>query len=60
MHLSSKGEYGIRAMLELTQRQGQGFVQSSEIALLLLASAILSAAMLGGLMWCVSRFDLLL
>jgi len=32
MHLSSKGEYGIRAMLELTQRQGQGFVQSSEIA----------------------------
>jgi Rrf2 family protein len=32
MRISTKGEYGIRAMLELAQRQGQGYVQSSEIA----------------------------
>jgi len=32
MRISTRGEYGIRAMLELAQRQGQGYVQSSEIA----------------------------
>jgi Rrf2 family protein len=32
MKISTKGEYGIRAMLELTSRYGQGYVQSSEIA----------------------------
>jgi len=32
MKISTKGEYGIRAMLELTARYGQGYVQSSEIA----------------------------
>lgn len=32
MKISTKGEYGIRAMIELTQRYGQGYVQSSEIA----------------------------
>jgi len=32
MKISTKGEYGIRAMLELAQRQGQGYVQSTEIA----------------------------
>jgi putative ABC transport system permease protein len=35
-------------------------VQVGEIALLLLTSAILSAAMLGGLMWYVVRFGVLL
>lgn len=32
MKISTKGEYGIRAMLELTQRFGQGYVQSTDIA----------------------------
>lgn len=32
MKISTKGEYGIRAMLELAQRYGQGYIQSSEIA----------------------------
>jgi Rrf2 family protein len=32
MRISTKGEYGIRAMLELAQRQGQGYVQSNDIA----------------------------
>lgn len=32
MKISTKGEYGIRAMLELTARHGQGYVQSTEIA----------------------------
>ncbi|NLX36935.1 MAG: Rrf2 family transcriptional regulator [Chloroflexi bacterium] len=32
MKISTKGEYGIRAMLELTARYGQGYVQSTEIA----------------------------
>ena len=32
MKISTKGEYGIRALLELTQHYGEGFVQSSEIA----------------------------
>ena len=32
MRISTKGEYGIRAMLELAQRQGQGYIQSSDIA----------------------------
>lgn len=32
MKISTKGEYGIRAMMELTTRYGQGYVQSSEIA----------------------------
>jgi len=32
MKISTKGEYGIRAMLELTKRHGQGYVQSSIIA----------------------------
>jgi Rrf2 family protein len=30
--LSSRSEYGIRALLELTQRRGQGPIQSREIA----------------------------
>jgi len=32
MRISTKGEYGIRAMVELSQRYGEGYVQSSEIA----------------------------
>lgn len=32
MKISTRGEYGIRAMLELTQRYGQGYTQSSDIA----------------------------
>jgi Rrf2 family transcriptional regulator, cysteine metabolism repressor len=32
VRISTKGEYGIRAMLELARRQGQGYVQSSAIA----------------------------
>ncbi len=32
MKISTKGEYGIRALLELTQRYGEGYIQSSEIA----------------------------
>ena len=32
MKISTKGEYGIRALLELTQRFGEGYIQSSDIA----------------------------
>ena len=32
MKISTKGEYGIRALLELTHRYGEGYVQSSDIA----------------------------
>jgi len=32
MKISTKGEYGIRAMIELGRRYGQGYVQSAEIA----------------------------
>lgn len=32
MKVSTKGEYGIRALLELAHRYGQGYVQSSDIA----------------------------
>lgn len=32
MKISTKGEYGIRALLELAQRYGEGYIQSSEIA----------------------------
>ncbi|MHB1295691.1 MAG: RrF2 family transcriptional regulator [Anaerolineae bacterium] len=32
MKISTKGEYGIRAMVELTRRYGEGYVQSAEIA----------------------------
>jgi len=32
MKVSTKGEYGIRALLELSLRYGDGYVQSSEIA----------------------------
>ncbi len=32
MRISTKGEYGIRALLELSKRYGEGYVQSSEIA----------------------------
>mgnify|MGYP001149254983 CR=1 FL=1 len=32
MKISTKGEYGIRAMIELARRYGQGYVQSAEIA----------------------------
>lgn len=32
MKISTKGEYGIRAMIELAHRYGQGYVQSAEIA----------------------------
>lgn len=35
-------------------------VQTGEIALLLLTAAIVAGAMLGGLLWCVARFGLLL
>jgi Rrf2 family protein len=32
MKISTKGEYGIRALLELAQRAGEGYIQSGEIA----------------------------
>ena len=32
MKISTKGEYGIRAMLELSQHYGEGYVQSAKIA----------------------------
>ncbi|MHB0858666.1 MAG: RrF2 family transcriptional regulator [Anaerolineae bacterium] len=32
MKISTKGEYGIRAMVELTRRYGEGYVQSADIA----------------------------
>ncbi len=32
MKVSTKGEYGIRALLELTKRYGEGYVLSSDIA----------------------------
>ena len=32
MKISTKGEYGIRAMMELAKRYGEGYVQSTEIA----------------------------
>lgn len=32
MKISTKGEYGIRALVELTQRYGEGYIQSSDIA----------------------------
>lgn len=32
MKISTKGEYGIRALLELSLRYGKGYVQSAEIA----------------------------
>ena len=32
MKISTKGEYGIRALMELAFRYGQGYVQSAEIA----------------------------
>ena len=32
MKISTKGEYGIRSLIELTQRYGQGYVQSTHIA----------------------------
>ena len=32
MKISTKGEYGIRALMELTQRFGSGYIQSTEIA----------------------------
>ncbi len=32
MKVSTKGEYGLRALLELTKRYGEGYVLSSEIA----------------------------
>ena len=32
MKISTKGEYGIRAMLELARRYGEGYIQSSDIA----------------------------
>ena len=32
MKISTKGEYGIRALVELTQRFGEGYIQSSDIA----------------------------
>jgi Rrf2 family protein len=32
MKISTKGEYGIRALLELSKREGEGYVQSAEIA----------------------------
>lgn len=32
MKISTKGEYGIRAMLELARRYGNGYVQSTDIA----------------------------
>jgi Rrf2 family cysteine metabolism transcriptional repressor len=32
MKISTKGEYGIRALLELTHRLGEGYIQSTHIA----------------------------
>jgi Rrf2 family protein len=32
MRISTKGDYGVRALIELTHRYGQGTVQSAEIA----------------------------
>jgi hypothetical protein len=32
MKISTRGEYGIRAMIELTHRYGEGYVQSTVIA----------------------------
>jgi Rrf2 family protein len=32
MKISTKGEYGLRALLELAQRFGDGYIQSTEIA----------------------------
>ncbi|MBN1399764.1 MAG: Rrf2 family transcriptional regulator [Anaerolineae bacterium] len=32
MKISTKGEYGIRALLELTHRLGEGYIQSTDIA----------------------------
>jgi Rrf2 family transcriptional regulator, cysteine metabolism repressor len=32
MRISTKGEYGIRALIELARRYGDGYIQSSEIA----------------------------
>ncbi|NLD73152.1 MAG: Rrf2 family transcriptional regulator [Chloroflexi bacterium] len=32
MKISTKGEYGIRAMIELSLRYGEGYVQSAQIA----------------------------
>ncbi|NLV75103.1 MAG: Rrf2 family transcriptional regulator [Chloroflexi bacterium] len=32
MRISTKGEYGIRALLELSQRYGEGYIQSADIA----------------------------
>lgn len=32
MKISTKGEYGIRALLELSQRYADGYIQSAEIA----------------------------
>ncbi len=32
MKISTKGEYGIRAMIELARRCGEGYIQSKEIA----------------------------
>ncbi len=32
MKISTKGEYGVRAMIELALRYGEGYIQSSEIA----------------------------
>ena len=32
MKISTKGEYGIRAMIELARRYGEGYIQSTDIA----------------------------
>lgn len=32
MRISTKGEYGIRALMELSARHGEGYIQSSDIA----------------------------
>jgi len=32
MKISTKGEYGVRALMELAQRHGEGYVQSTKIA----------------------------
>jgi len=32
MKISTKGEYGIRALIELTQHAGEGYIQSTDIA----------------------------
>lgn len=32
MKISTKGEYGLRALIELAQRYGEGYIQSSQIA----------------------------